>query len=244
MGATFGDRALQQLRQMRRDIERIKNRDPQPMRRRFFGADASAPCPERNEKIQLTVLGQPTSGTLTMTHHATNLLLPDGANITFTNGDAPEFVKMHDTNSEWKMVGGQKVLGGMWSDGYTSAVVVFGSAVSLTTNTQANVTSLSLGPGDWDVSGVISFKGGATTVLSYLIGSLSSTSATLDQTAHRYSILSPRSDSFNQASEASYAIGPSRFSLTATTTVYLVAMAGFTTSTCLAYGGINARRIK
>ena len=40
---------------------------------------------------------------------------------------------------------------------YQSAGIGFGSAISLTTATPANVTSISLTAGDWDVSGVIYF---------------------------------------------------------------------------------------
>lgn len=56
-------------------------------------------------------------GTWSMTHHATNLILAGGANITLANGDALEFVKMHDTNAEWKMVGGEKTNGLPWVGG-------------------------------------------------------------------------------------------------------------------------------
>lgn len=46
-------------------------------------------------------------GTLTLTHHATNLYLAGGANITLANGDVIRWRKMHSSNAEWKMVGGK-----------------------------------------------------------------------------------------------------------------------------------------
>lgn len=53
-------------------------------------------------------------GTLTITHHPTNLYLAGGANITLANGDVIRWRKMHDSNAEWKMVGGVKADGTAW----------------------------------------------------------------------------------------------------------------------------------
>lgn len=53
-------------------------------------------------------------GTLTITHHATNLYLAGGANITLANGDTIRWKKMHDSNAEWKMVGGVRANGEAW----------------------------------------------------------------------------------------------------------------------------------
>jgi hypothetical protein len=48
-----------------------------------------------------------------------------------------------------------------------SSNIVVGSAVSLTTNTPANITSLSLTAGDWDVWGLMnSSEGSGTTLVS------------------------------------------------------------------------------
>ena len=48
-----------------------------------------------------------TGGTLTLTHHATNLYLAGGVDITLANGDVIRWRKMHSSNAEWKMVGGK-----------------------------------------------------------------------------------------------------------------------------------------
>lgn len=53
-------------------------------------------------------------GTLSLTHHATNLYLAGGANITLANGDVIRWLKMHDSNAEWKMVGGVRASGAAW----------------------------------------------------------------------------------------------------------------------------------
>lgn len=54
-------------------------------------------------------------GTLTLTHHATNLYLAGRANITLANGDVIHWRKMHSSNAEWKMVGGVKANGAAWA---------------------------------------------------------------------------------------------------------------------------------
>lgn len=64
-------------------------------------------------------------GTLTITHHPTNLYLAGGANITLTNGDVIRWRKMHDSNAEWKMVGGVKADGTAWSNIPAGTVIWF-----------------------------------------------------------------------------------------------------------------------
>ena len=66
---------------------------------------------------------------------------------------------------------------------YIQSVIVSGSAVALTSTTPANLTSISLTAGDWVVDAVFQFTGNAATTVTYLIGSISTTSATLDNTA-------------------------------------------------------------
>ena len=120
-----------------------------------------------------------------------------------------------------------------------------GSAVSLTDNTEADVTTISLTAGDWDVSAAVWFTGNSSTTATYLNGAISATSATL-----------PAVGDVNQNSQAysgfalfanvavSLPMGPFRVSLAGTTTYYLVARAKFAVSTCSAFGTIRARRIR
>ena len=121
-------------------------------------------------------------------------------------------------------------------------VLASGSAVSLTTNTTANVTSVSLTAGDWEVSGVVDFTPGATTSLTQRTAGVSTTSATLGA-----------QDSMSQTSVAANVPGANvisqvtpnvRISVAVTTPVYLVARALFTVSTLAAYGSIRARRVR
>tara|TARA_R110000868_G_scaffold285682_5_gene546154 strand:- start:4271 stop:5128 length:858 start_codon:yes stop_codon:yes gene_type:complete len=128
---------------------------------------------------------------------------------------------------------------------YIESRVVQGSAVSLTTATSANVTSISLTAGDWNVSGMVAFDGGATTILQAATGGASSTSATLSGSLD-YSSLCFGSGGVvaNLIQNTRIAIPTLRFSLSGTTTIYLVANAIFTTSTEVAYGQISARRVR
>ena len=59
---------------------------------------------------------------------------------------------------------------------YVSATVSVGSAVSLSNNVTANVTSMSLSAGDWDVGGLVAFSAGAGTATTGVSAAISTTS--------------------------------------------------------------------
>lgn len=126
---------------------------------------------------------------------------------------------------------------------YIESTIAVGSAVSLTTGVVTNITSISLTAGDWDVSGVIIMDSGATTNVTRVSAGTSSTSATADITkgyySHIHSGYVPGGGQFR-----AMPLNTSRFSLSGTTTIYLVALANFTVSTCTAYGTISARRVR
>lgn len=122
--------------------------------------------------------------------------------------------------------------------------ILVGSAVALTTNTSANVTSISLTAGDWDVWGNVWYTPAATTSITIHQGAINTVSATLPT--------APGAGAFYKVVEAALvpnaifgeSVGQRRLSLSATTTVYLVAQATFTISTLSAYGYIGARRVR
>lgn len=124
-----------------------------------------------------------------------------------------------------------------------SSTVVAGSAVSLTTNAAANITSISLTAGDWDVSAINMFQPGATTSASIYRGSISATSATIDTTPGRV-ISKVDAAQVPGTNYQAYAIPQTRISLAATTTIYLVSYALFTVSTMTSWGTIAARRVR
>jgi hypothetical protein len=123
---------------------------------------------------------------------------------------------------------------------HTSSLIASGSAVSLTTATPANVTSISLTAGDWDVRGNCNYNDSAATVTG-TVGGLSSTSATLptDGTEIYSGVQLVTASALDSVSLPS-----KRFSLSGTTTVYLVCQQTFSIGTASAFGSISARRVR
>lgn len=127
---------------------------------------------------------------------------------------------------------------------YVESIIVSGSATSLTNAVDKNITSISLTAGDWDVSALAYYSSGASTSITALCPSLSLTTGVSDtSTAGR----------FNHYREAAFVPGavntavpiPSyRFSLSGTTTIFLVTFASFSVSTLAAWGIIRARRVR
>jgi hypothetical protein len=131
---------------------------------------------------------------------------------------------------------------------YIGSPVASGSAVSLTANTPANVTSISLAAGDWDVSAIALFNGASTTTVTYLNAFISQVSATIDTTTAgaEASLGYPLAgfNAFPTSAPTSLSIPPLRISVSSTTTIYLVVQSGFGSGTANAYGIIRARRLR
>jgi hypothetical protein len=126
---------------------------------------------------------------------------------------------------------------------YVESTIASASKISLTNITGANVTSISLTAGDWDVWGNAYFDPAASTTFDLIISSISTVSAT-----------SPSRDTGNQSVLKVLDFGtgipssvqpvPQRLSLSATTTVYLVVVCSFAVSTMHAFGTLRARRVR
>lgn len=125
---------------------------------------------------------------------------------------------------------------------FISASRAIGSPVTLTSTTAANIASISLTAGDWEVSGVVFALGLTSAAIAYLDASISTTSGTLDTTPANYS-RSMASQSIG-VSNASQPVGPVRLSLATTTTVYLVGRTQISSGTVGGYGAISARRMR
>lgn len=125
-----------------------------------------------------------------------------------------------------------------------STVVLIGSVVSLTSTVSANVVTLVLQPGDYDVWGELWTAPDVTTTTSSILAGLNIVTGTLPTVPAVGTSLA----TFNAAIAAGVAqvtpLAQCRISVaTATTvTVYLVANVTFATSTMGAYGKIMARR--
>lgn len=128
---------------------------------------------------------------------------------------------------------------------YIEGVVVSGSAVAFATGTAKTVTSISLTAGDWDVSGTLYFKGGATTTVQYLFACTSATTDSADLTPGAFVEATYNSETpFAVLAQVSQNLSPRRVSLSTTTTYYLVGLTGFGVSTNSGFGIISARRVR
>lgn len=113
------------------------------------------------------------------------------------------------------------------------------TGVSLTTGIAANVTSISLTAGDWDVMGSIRFIGAGTTTIQSVFAGASSTTATFP--ASPLFAVDTRG-STQTGAVVSLTIPTQSFNVSTTTTIFLVAQAGFSVSTLTADANIWARR--
>jgi hypothetical protein len=126
---------------------------------------------------------------------------------------------------------------------FVSSTVLLGAAVPLTTATAANVTSISLTPGDWDVWGTVAYIPGVATTYQSIyawINTVSATAPTVPDAGAENSIAAAMTTGATQILPT----GMTRISIAVTTTVYLGAYANFGVSTLAAYGFIGARRAR
>lgn len=126
---------------------------------------------------------------------------------------------------------------------YIESILASGSATSLTTTVPKTITSISLTAGDWDVDGAVYFIPAATTSVTRLTASSSLTTNTTDTTPGRLNQM-PMAAVVSGGPALTALLPIGRFSLSATTTVFLVADQAFTVSTLTGFGIIRARRVR
>jgi hypothetical protein len=114
------------------------------------------------------------------------------------------------------------------------------TGVSLTTSVSANITTISLTAGDWDVEGNVDYVPAGGTSISQCVSSVNTTSAT--QPASPFKSIGNYTAGAGNGQTQWAPI--TRLSLASTTTVYLVGFANFGGSTLTANGFIRARRIR
>lgn len=111
---------------------------------------------------------------------------------------------------------------------------------SISSATNTNITSISLTAGDWDVWGAFNYSAAATTTTSSIQVGISSVSGTLPSNPMSYF----SSGTFPTNAIQQHAVPQQRFSLSGTTTIYMVITATFATSTATAQAMIAARRVR
>lgn len=123
---------------------------------------------------------------------------------------------------------------------YIETLVPVGSAVSLTTATPANVASIALTAGDWDVEASVNFDAAGATITDMVSG-IDGTTATIPTDGSEcYTGDQTTAATFKD----SVAIPRKRVSLAAPASVFLVTQVTFTLGTVGVFGQINARRVR
>jgi hypothetical protein len=161
-------------------------------------------------------------------------------NLTVTNGSGAVTLKASAAQTPGTATNDNAAAGNLGE--YVSSSIASGSAVPLTTGTGANITSISLNAGDWDVSGSTNYVSAGSTVVTVINAWTSTTSAT-PPTAPNNGGQGGWNGSVT-GQPLLVVVGSQRFSLATTTTIYLSTEAVFTTSTLTAYGFIGARRAR
>jgi len=139
--------------------------------------------------------------------------------------------------------------GGMTIGAFVSSSITAGQQIGLTQSTTANVASIVLQPGDWDISGTVNHSASTNTSVTSLISGISTVSAVTAGQAGGGGLGTDPTAIWLQAAAVPKGImvleaGPVRFNTTLTTTMYLVALDSFTVSTLSVFGTIRARRMR
>lgn len=195
---------------------------------KLAGNGASAP----------TKLIQVMNGNFNIVNDAENAVissLTDSGNLSVTGSITPAYPAGVVGNAT-----GNSVSAGSVGQFMSSSIAVGGS-VSLTTGTAANITSITLTAGDWDVWGTVCTNPAASTVQQIIIGSVSGTSGTL--------ATAPNGGAYTLLLLGTTAglgvcapVGMKTVNVSTSTTEYLVIQSNFTVSTNGGYGFIGARR--
>lgn len=125
---------------------------------------------------------------------------------------------------------------------YVSSGVTAASGVTLSNATAANITSISLTAGDWDITGICNETGGAITGTALDCG-ISTTSATLPAAGSKGDTWVETPQMATASADSTIAVPTVAGSISSTTTYFLVIQASFTIGTPKGYGRISARRM-
>ena len=136
------------------------------------------------------------------------------------------------------------------SAGYIGEYVVSTVAspgTTLSGSTAVDLTTISLTAGDWDVTGSVYYTGsGTTSTLNWIMGHIQSSASGGSLGAGNSAMLIQTiiNNGIWTQTDTGGVLGPYRFSLSSTTTLYLVSRAGYSGGTVKTYGQIRARRVR
>lgn len=180
------------------------------------------------------------------TNTTNNLTFPDASGTILMTGQAINTVPSIAFSSTSGIIGtttNDNAAAGSVGE-FVTSVIGSGSPVSLSNGTAANITSISLTAGDWDVWGNVGFTGNVLTTFFAGRGWISTTSATSPDPSLFSQQVYPTGPTIFTVSLPAFDAPALRFSLASTTTIYLSVLASFATNTCSGFGGIYARRVR
>lgn len=125
---------------------------------------------------------------------------------------------------------------------YQSVTVLSGAAVALTSTVVANITSLSLTAGDWDVMGNCVWQGTGSTSWTQIDAQINTSSAAFATFPCSGAAMRHTTAALVASTPFVHTLGNLRFNVSGTTSVFLNASATFSASTASAYGFLGARR--
>lgn len=152
------------------------------------------------------------------------------------NSTAPVFI---GTNGISGVTDGGNAQAGVVGE-YTNRVLATGSALSLVNTLETNVLSMTLSPGDWNVSGCVIFVGTTATATRVQAGIGVVTNVIALDGSQCFQALNETSLSFT----TSVTIPIQRVSTSISTNVFLVGQGNFSSGTMAACGQIVARRVR
>ncbi len=123
---------------------------------------------------------------------------------------------------------------------FVSSVIAQGSAIALSDGVNANITSITLSAGDWDIWGNVNIldSGG---IMSYAAGWISATSATLPDREYYNTVVNGGTNNLVQLGISTPSF---RVSTTGSPTYYLSCVGVIISGTINGCGGIYARRVR
>lgn len=128
---------------------------------------------------------------------------------------------------------------------FMASTVLVGAAVNLVDNVVTNIASITLTPGDWDVTIGAGITGAPSTTTTLVAATLHTTNNALSNLpGSQFQQPFPGGQAIFATQDFMTAIGPRRFNVTVNTSVYFNAYIRIAVSTAAAYGTIRARRVR
>ena len=158
----------------------------------------------------------------------------DGASDNQLSGQYSKVTLFCDGTTEWHTVSAYDYIEGKNAR----------TGTSMTSNTDMNVTSVTLTPGVWNLTGVVGYAGGSTPNVTQAFAWISQTSATAPAAAERSDSVVVETIDFNPQTQDKTLATPSvLYIISSDTIVYLGSVASFTGGTVTAYGTLKATRV-